>query len=267
MTEVFEAEKKKLNFNPLELQRFFYFNDAKHAENITQGLAELSSNPKLVIEADFHSKNRFEQMKISGGVLKELNTFKDQKYNYNSNLGKLLGEYQFPFVIPSGVSQIMFIPTLKYLATDEQQKKWLPRVYSYEIIGCYCQTELGHGSDVQGLETTAEYDPKTQTFIINSPTLSSTKWWVGELGVWANHALVFAQLHIKGKKHGVHPIIVPIRDIKTHQPLPGIVVGDIGPKVGYNVKDNGFIRFDNIRVPRENMLMRYAKVSKDGLFT
>lgn len=114
------------------------------------------------------------------------------------------------------------------------------------MIGCYCQTELGHGSDVQGLETTAEYDSKTQTFVINSPTVSSTKWWVGELGVWSNHALVFAQLHIKGKKHGVHPILVQIRDMKTHEPLTGINVGDIGPKIGYNVKDNGFIRFDNV---------------------
>ncbi|KAL4448667.1 hypothetical protein ABPG74_012756 [Tetrahymena malaccensis] len=267
MAEIFEQEKKKINFNPKELQRFFYFNSEQVVKDVSQGLQDFSANPKLTIQPNFHSMSRIDQIKLSGETLKEINQYKDQKYNYNTQLSKMIGEFQFPFVIPSGVHQMMFIPTIKYLGTEEQQKKWLPRIYSYEIVGCYCQTELGHGSDVQSLETTAEYDVSTQEFIINSPSLTSTKWWVGELGVWANHALVFAQLHIKGKKHGVHPILVQIRDLKTHQPLPGIVVGDIGPKVGYNVKDNGFIRFNNIRVPRENMLMKYSKVSKDGLFT
>lgn len=51
----------------------------------------------------------------------------------------------------------------------------------------------------------------------------------------ANHALVFAQLIIKGKKHGVHPFIVRIRD-ENWNPLPGITVGDIGPKMAFYAK-------------------------------
>lgn len=77
MSEIFEAEKKKVNFNPDELRRFFYFNSAKDVQEMAIGLEELSSNPKLVITPEFHSMNRFEQMKVSGEVLKELNTFKD----------------------------------------------------------------------------------------------------------------------------------------------------------------------------------------------
>lgn len=50
-----------------------------------------------------------------------------------------------------------------------------------EIIGCYAQTELGHGSDVQNLETTAVYDKNTEEFILNTPTVSATKWWIGDL--------------------------------------------------------------------------------------
>jgi len=96
--------------------------------------------------------------------------------------------------------------------------------------------------------------------------LTSGKWWVGELGIHANHAMVFAQLILSGKKYGVHPFIVPIRDLKTHKPLTGIKVGDIGPKVGFDTKDNGFIYFDKVRIPRENMMMRYAKVTKSGEF-
>jgi acyl-CoA oxidase len=48
--------------------------------------------------------------------------------------------------------------------------------------------------------------------------------------------------------------------------LPNIIAGDIGPKYGFNTKDNGFVRFNNVRIPRVNMLMRYTKVSKTGVF-
>lgn len=42
--------------------------------------------------------------------------------------------------------------------------------------------------------------------------------------------------------------------------LPGITVGDIGPKFGYDEMDNGYLKMDNFRIPRENMLMKHAKV-------
>lgn len=67
------------------------------------------------------------------------------------------------------------MPAIKGQGTDEQHKKWLPLAYKMQIIGCYAQTELGHGSNVQGLETTATFDPKTDEFIIHSPTLTSCK--------------------------------------------------------------------------------------------
>lgn len=69
----------------------------------------------------------------------------------------------------------MFVPAIKGQGTDEQQQKWLPLAYKMQIIGCYAQTELGHGSNVQGLETTATFDPETDEFIIHSPTLTSSK--------------------------------------------------------------------------------------------
>lgn len=69
----------------------------------------------------------------------------------------------------------MFVPFVKAQGTEEQLKKWLPLAYKMQIIGCYAQTELGHGSNVQGLETTATFDPKTDEFVIHSPTLTSSK--------------------------------------------------------------------------------------------
>lgn len=86
-----------------------------------------------------------------------------------------------------GLHWKMFIPAIKYLGTDKQVKKWLPLAESHQIIGTYAQTELGHGSDVQGLETTAIFDLEKQEFIVNSPSLTATKWWPGELVRYLQH--------------------------------------------------------------------------------
>jgi len=59
---------------------------------------------------------------------------------------------------------------------------------------------------------------------------------------------------------GVHAFIVPIRSLEDHMPLPGVTVGDIGPKMGTDSNDNGYLRFDRVRIPRDNMLMGFAKV-------
>ncbi|XP_074871002.1 peroxisomal acyl-coenzyme A oxidase 1 isoform X2 [Carettochelys insculpta] len=170
------------------------------------------------------------------------------------------------FVDPLGLHFSMFTNTLQNQCTVAQQDKWLPLTYGLQIIGTYAQTELGHGTHLRGLETTATYDPATQEFILNSPTVTSTKWWPGGLGKTSNHAIVLAQLYTQGQCKGLHAFIVPIRQLGTHEPLPGITVGDIGPKFGYDEMDNGFLKMDNFRIPRENMLMKYAQVEPDGTY-
>ncbi|XP_021067403.1 peroxisomal acyl-coenzyme A oxidase 1 isoform X2 [Mus pahari] len=160
----------------------------------------------------------------------------------------------------------MFLPTLLHQATEEQQERFFMPAWNLEITGTYAQTEMGHGTHLRGLETTATYDPKTQEFILNSPTVTSIKWWPGGLGKTSNHAIVLAQLITQGECYGLHAFVVPIREIGTHKPLPGITVGDIGPKFGYEEMDNGYLKMDNYRIPRENMLMKYAQVKPDGTY-
>ncbi|XP_043570261.1 peroxisomal acyl-coenzyme A oxidase 1 isoform X3 [Chiloscyllium plagiosum] len=160
----------------------------------------------------------------------------------------------------------MFLPTILNQATPEQQDRFFMPAWNLQIIGTYAQTEMGHGSFIRGLETTATYDPSTQEFVLNSPTVTSIKWWPGGLGKTSNHAIVLAQLYTQGQCKGLHAFIVPIRRMGTHEPLPGVVVGDIGPKFGYDEVDNGYLKLENVRVPRENMLMRYAKVMPDGTY-
>ncbi|KAI9873881.1 MAG: fatty-acyl coenzyme A oxidase [Pleopsidium flavum] len=161
---------------------------------------------------------------------------------------------------PYGLHVSMFLITLRDQGTPEQHKLFLEKAEKYEIIGCYAQTELGHGSNVRGLETTATWDANDKTFIIHSPHLTASKWWIGSLGRTANHAVVMAQLVIDGKSLGPHPFVVPIRDLKTHEPLENVHVGDIGPKFGYNTMDNGFLLLNKVKVPHVNMLARFSRV-------
>lgn len=161
----------------------------------------------------------------------------------------------------------MFIPTILSQGDPEQQAEWLPKCNSLEIIGTYAQTELGHGTFVRGLETTATYDPATQEFIMHSPTLTSTKWWPGGMGKTSTHAVVMARLIIKGKDYGPHAFIVQLRSLRDHKPMPGIKVGDIGNKVGFGGVDNGFMSMEYVRIPRNHMLMRFSKVAPDGTYT
>ncbi|CAI2166855.1 3243_t:CDS:2 [Funneliformis geosporum] len=163
---------------------------------------------------------------------------------------------------PFGVHRGMFIPTLISQGTEEQKKEFLIPALQYKILGCYAQTELGHGSNVQGLETTAIYISETDEFEIHSPYLTASKWWIGGLGKTANHAIVMAQLKSNGKTYGPHLFVVQIRDMETHQPLPGITIGDIGPKFGFNSIDNGFVLFDHVRIPRFNMLSKFSQIKK-----
>ena len=124
------------------------------------------------------------------------------------------------------------VRTLIYnLGNDQQRKKWLPFLDTSKIIGAYAQTELGHGSDVQSLETTATYRRQDRCFVINTPSIKAYKWWPGELGHLSNIAIVFCSLILDEQKIGVFPFVVQIRDFKTHEVLPGVEVGDIGPKL------------------------------------
>jgi len=174
---------------------------------------------------------------------------------------------------PTTLHWVMFVPNIKSLCDDEQQAEWLPLCRDWKMIGCYAQTELGHGSNVRALETTATFLPESKggqpggSWIINSPTLTSAKFWPGTLGKTANHAMVIAKLTDgDGVDRGIHNFLVPLRSMKDHKLLPGVTTGDLGPKIGYNNMDNGYASFDNVVIPRRNMAMRFATVDKHGKY-
>jgi len=121
-----------------------------------------------------------------------------------------------------------FQPVFNLQGSPALVAKYGPLIASRGIFGCYLQTELGHGTNVGKLETTATYIPETKEFEIHSPTITSTKWWIGALGKTATHGVVQAKLIIGGKDFGPHLFFVQLRSLEDHKPLPGIVIGDIG---------------------------------------
>jgi len=165
-----------------------------------------------------------------------------------------------------GLTYTMFQFSLAVMGDEEQKKYWLPLVQNHKIMGAYAQTELGHGSNVAGLETTATLDKATDEIVLHSPTITSTKYWPGDLGRFTSHAVVFARLIVDSNDYGVNAFVVQYRDLKTFKRLPGFQSGDLGAKFGYHSKDNGWASFDNFRIPRRNMLMGIASLSKEGDF-
>ena len=169
--------------------------------------------------------------------------------------------------LPIDVHLSMFIPIMALHTSAAQRKAWYTAAKSFRIIGAYAQTEVAHGSNVRGIQTTAAYDKAADEFIITSPTLSSAKWWPGGLAHTATHAVVYANLLVGDKNLGPHPFFVQLRSLIDHTPLDGIETGDVGPKLGYNSMDNGYALFHGVRIPRTHMLMGYAQLSREGLYT
>ena len=152
----------------------------------------------------------------------------------------------------AGLHWGMFMPTIDLMGTDAQRAKWLPLARSCAIVGTYAQTELGHGTNLSALETTATYDAAAGVFVLETPTVTATKWWPGGLGKTTTHAVVMARLLLHGVDRGQHAFVVQLRDLDTHAALPGIELGDIGPKMGYDRTDNGYLVLRGVRVPRES---------------
>ncbi|GMF16413.1 unnamed protein product [Phytophthora fragariaefolia] len=185
-------------------------------------------------------------------------------------LADVVGVFDLSLWTRNGVHFGLFLGVIMGQGDQEQQDEWMLPTMMLELFGCYGMTELGHGSFTRGFETTATFDEETDEFVIHTPTDTATKWWIGGAGQTATHTVCFARLVLPkdgGADHGVQSFIVPLRDVQTHDPLPGVSIGDMGSKMGLQGVDNGWIQFDHVRIPRANMLRRYAQVSRDGVFS
>lgn len=168
--------------------------------------------------------------------------------------------------IKSGVQWGLFGAAILHLGTRTHHEKWLPDVMSLKLPGAFAMTEIGHGSDVASIGTTATYDPATEEFEIHTPFTGAWKEYLGNAALHGQAAVVFAQLITKGVNHGVHAFFVPIRTPEGEM-LPGVGSEDDGVKGGLNGIDNGRLHFTRVRIPRENLLNRYGDVAADGTYS
>ena len=172
----------------------------------------------------------------------------------------------YSMAIKSGVHFTLCGGTIVKLGTEKHHKEFLPKMDTLELPGCFGMTELGHGSNVMGIETTAEYDRESGMFVIHTPHNEASKFWIGGAGSTAKICAVFAQLTIDKTWQGPHVFIVRLRDDQGTI-VPGVRIKDNGPKQGLNGVDNGQIWFDHVRVPRDALLDRYASVDAQGRYS
>lgn len=176
-----------------------------------------------------------------------------------------LSYHDLSLVIKFGVQFGLWGMSVQSLGTEKHYAKYLKDIGELKIPGCFAMTETHHGSNVKGLETTATYNHNDQTFTIHTPHEKAQKEYIGNAAVHGQMATVFAKLIIDGHDYGVNAFVVPLRDTNGNV-LNGITIGDCGHKMGLNGVDNGTIRFDNVVIPKENMLDRFASVNDKGEF-
>ncbi len=213
-----------------------------------------------------------EQLKIMAAAGAAEDGFK-KEHGGNGDVGaavtqiEMLAMSDLSLMVKAGVQWGLFGGAIENLGTERHHEAYVQKLIDLDLLGCFAMTETGHGSDVQSLETTATYDPATEEFVIHSPTPSARKDYIGGAAETARVAAVFAQLITPdGEGHGVHCFVVPIRDDDGND-LPGITTSDCHYKGGLPGVDNGRIVFDQVRVPRENLLNKYADVSADGTYS
>jgi acyl-CoA oxidase len=171
--------------------------------------------------------------------------------------------FDLSLTIKLGVQFGLFGGSIYFLGTDLQREEYLHDVASLALPGCFAMTERGHGSNVQGLETTATWQPATDSFEVHTPTPGAAKEFIGNAATHGRLATVYAQLYVGDQHHGVHALLVPIRD-ENGAAIPGVRIEDCGHKMGLNGVDNGMIYFDRVRVPRTALLGRFGRVTEDG---
>ena len=187
------------------------------------------------------------------------------------DLGKFLAVFEtlaygdVSLLVKYGVQYGLFGGSIYFLGNSEQRSKYLPDVAAGRLLGCFAMTETGHGSNVMKLGTVARYLDDSGEIEITTEGEAARKDYIGNAARDARLATVFAQLEVGGVSHGVHAILVPIRNGEG-QPLPGVRIGDDGHKLGLGGVDNGRLWFDGVRVPRENLLGRFASIDDSGAY-
>mmetsp|Transcript_20899 Transcript_20899/g.54588 ORF Transcript_20899/g.54588 Transcript_20899/m.54588 type:complete len:668 (+) Transcript_20899:353-2356(+) len=188
-------------------------------------------------------------------------------------LAEAVAQVDLSLTIKMGVQFTLWGGSVMNLGSERHRAQFFNDIDSFRAPGCFAMTELYHGSNVAGLQTEAILDVATDEWVIHTPDEGAIKWWIGNAACDGKFATVFARLKVPKSDgsgglddHGVHAIITQIRD-DAGDVMPGCEIRDCGYKVGLNGVDNGAIRFTHVRVPRTNLLDRFAAVDRSGRYS
>ncbi|KAI9301726.1 hypothetical protein BJ944DRAFT_233660 [Cunninghamella echinulata] len=263
------AERAKAEFNIEALARYWAGGDQKY-ELLKKGYDIIKEDPELVIQPprNFLELSREEMREFTmGQICRIIQLFLSGKYDREQayQIAIAVNMYNESFSMRFFVHDSLFRNVVNMLGNKEQQDKWNDDIDNYRIFGCFAMTELGHSSALRELETTATFDPNTDEFIIESPTLTSTKWYIGAACSTATHTVVISQTIINGQNVGLNWFVVQLREKGTGKLMPNVIAGDIGPKVGHQGVDNGWIQFRQLRIPRFNMLAKWVSLDRQAV--
>ncbi len=149
---------------------------------------------------------------------------------------------------------------------SDRHRHLLTGIDDMNAIGCFALTELGYGNNAVEMETTSVYDASTKQWIIHTPSVLGQKYWITNGAVHAKWACVFAQTSVNGKDEGIHVFLVRIRN-EDMSVAKGVRIDEMGYKMGCNGVDNGKLWFDNVRIPADAILNKYADINSDGSFS
>ena len=131
-------------------------------------------------------------------------------------------------------SSLVMYPIFAY-GTEEQRKKYLPKLASGEWMGCFGLTEPNHGSNPGGMET--KFQDKGDHFLLNG-----AKLWISN-SPFADVAVVWA----KNEEGRIHGLIV-------ERGMEGFTTPETHGKWSLRASATGELIFDNVKVPKENLL-------------
>ncbi|KAG1221090.1 hypothetical protein G6F35_006238 [Rhizopus arrhizus] len=203
-----------------------------------------------------------------GQIYRVTQILKDTKdKDFAMEIVRAINLYSESFSMRFFVHYGLFRNVVSMLGNEEQQRRYIDDIDKFRIFGCFAMTELGHSSALRDIETTATYDIATDEFILDSPTITSTKWWIGMAAQTATHAVVIAQTVIDHKRVGLNWFVVQLRSKYTGELEPNVQIGDIGQKAGHAGVDNGWIQFRQKRIPRKDMLTKWVDLNHHGQYT
>ena len=247
--------------------------EGEDAIRFKQKIWSMMENDPIFHHNPWDETTRDEERRLTFVRMKKLieyNLLTEEEFISNPMLATVAGQAVAQYSQALGGKKFLsyeyFIGNARF-SGSQVQNKFMEQVKAFKALGALSITELAHGSNTAGLKTRATFDPKTQEFVLSTPSLEASKVWSGVLGQNATHAVVFAQLYTPdGVCHGLHSFLVPVRHPDTLLPYPGLIIGDMGPKIGLEGIDNGFMQFKNYRIDKSALINRKVCISEDGKY-